>query len=166
MLGLFFSSFLCGAYFRTYFVSYFGPKAQNLFSSRPSGSQLYPSLYISISCWRTCTRRSQTWVCWLFLTTMCRRRCGAVAHGTAKDCGERAAIQRHQQHLSAHVLRVRRPAREPKTRKPPKVLPRVLSGVLSEIGVLPQVLPRVLSRVLFLLLSTERTPGEHSREHS
>ena len=31
------------------------------------------------------------------------------------------------------ALSVRRPAaREPKTRKPPKVLPRVLSGVLSE----------------------------------
>ena len=38
-------------------------------------------------------------------------------------------------------LRVCRPAREPQTGKPPKVLPRVLSGVLSEIGVLPPVLP-------------------------
>ena len=37
--GLLFSSFPGGAYFRICFVSYFGPKAQNLFSSRPSGSQ-------------------------------------------------------------------------------------------------------------------------------
>ena len=57
-------------------------------------------------------------------------------------------------------LSVCRPAREPKTGKPPKVLPRVLSGVLSG------VLLRVLSSVLFLLFATERTPGEHSREHS
>ena len=42
------------------------------------------------------------------------------------------------------TLSVCRPAREPKTGKPPKVLPRVLSGVLSEIGVLSRVLPRVL----------------------
>ena len=39
-------------------------------------------------------------------------------------------------------LRVCRPGREPKTRKPPKVLP----GVLPEIGVLSAVLPRVLSK--------------------
>ena len=38
---MFFSYFPGGTYFRTYFVSYFGPKAQNLFSSRPSGSQFY-----------------------------------------------------------------------------------------------------------------------------
>ena len=72
----------------------------------------------------------------------------------------------NRHHFCHQNLRVCRPAREPKTGKPPKVLPRVLSGVLSEIGVLTRVLPRVLSRVLFLLFSTERTPGEHSREHS
>ena len=41
------------------------------------------------------------------------------------------------------LLRVCRPAREPKAGKPPKVLPRVLSGVLSEIRVLSGVLLRV-----------------------
>ena len=48
------------------------------------------------------------------------------------------------------ALRVCRPAREPKTGKPPKVLPRVLSGVLSGIGELSGVLSGigVLSRVL------------------
>ena len=38
-----------------------------------------------------------------------------------------------------------RPAREPKTGKPPKVLPRVLSGTHSEVGVLPRVLPGSLA---------------------
>ena len=37
-LELFFSYFPGGTYFRTHFVSHFGPKAQNLFPSRPSGS--------------------------------------------------------------------------------------------------------------------------------
>ena len=32
--------FHSGTYFGTYLVSYFGPKARNLFSSRPSGSQI------------------------------------------------------------------------------------------------------------------------------
>ena len=54
----------------------------------------------------------------------------------------------HYMIFTTLTLRVCRPAREPRTGKPPKVLPRVLSGVLSEIGVLPRVLPRVLSRVL------------------
>ena len=61
------------------------------------------------------------------------------------------ATKRHQ----IPCLSVCRPAREPKTGKPPTVLPRVLSGVLSEIGVLSRVLPRVLWTVLFLLFSTE-----------
>ena len=39
ILGLLFSYFHSGTYFGTYLVSYFGPKAQNLFSSRPFGSQ-------------------------------------------------------------------------------------------------------------------------------
>ena len=36
---LYFSHFHPGTYFGTYLVFYFGPKARNLFSSRPSGSQ-------------------------------------------------------------------------------------------------------------------------------
>ena len=39
VLGCFFY-FLGGTYFRTYFVSYFGPKARNLFCSRPPGLQI------------------------------------------------------------------------------------------------------------------------------
>ena len=70
--------------------------------------------------------------------------------------GNRTKLQTGIRHLKCCQLgesRVCRPAREPKTRKPPKVLPgvlpRVLLGVLPEIGVLPRVLSRVLSRVLF-----------------
>ena len=35
--------------FRDLFVSYFGPKARNLFSSRPSGSQCFMTMYIAIA---------------------------------------------------------------------------------------------------------------------
>ena len=50
IFGLFFSYCRGGAYFRAYFVSYFGPKAQNLCSSRPSGSQAQTSMWVVSAC--------------------------------------------------------------------------------------------------------------------
>ena len=48
IFGLFFSYFHSGTYFRTYLISYFGPKARNLFSSRPSESQLWTAIQDSL----------------------------------------------------------------------------------------------------------------------
>ena len=48
--------------------------------------------------------------------------------------------------LGALGLRFCRPARGPRSGKPPQVLSRLLSRELSEIGVLSDVLPRVLLR--------------------
>ena len=40
IFGLFFSYFRSGTFFGTYSVSYFGPKARNLFSSRPNQDRI------------------------------------------------------------------------------------------------------------------------------
>ena len=62
--------------------------------------------------------------------------------------------------FSGFGLRVCRPAREPKTGKPQKVLPRVLSGALSEIRVLSRVCSRECSQGCSPCCSPQQEPLE------